>query len=510
MEKVIRKFYSVKNYLKEKEYEMVKSYFNHLGYKYTSIILNNNVFHFATEALIMTLSKQLKLQFHLEYPLSKKVVTESIEEGEFISNFELLLGNSEVNEEFQLNPKTIASIYLKYFNIEKQHLNDEESISLLMFEDLLRKVVNLVMNDVLGEKELNHYNAYQEVKNKPDLKFEEYLTCYVERLPKDKSNSNSYTDLTTLTGSFKLSTLSVKNPAEIYFYYASTDFNEFIKDLISFNHQCSSIIYVIISFIKVRYLYGKEKLKALYTFTLASLSQTKTYIHDSFNEIVKTQLDNINHLSKNVNNKVSSLKTWVSDSYVLCDTFLKDKYPTIHEKLIYITDNYTFPMYQSLLKNTTVIYNYAAATLESSYLKVQVLCGEGKSRALILKKKIEDAVLEAYGVSKEKIKEYVEFLKSEKEKYSNHWIVKVVLDKAALSKEKYEELVSKIYAYIQEFNLIEVRNKAEEYYKNTSEKILSSYYKFLNMDEKVIYENESEERERLLTNTNTTQDQDSN
>jgi hypothetical protein len=458
MQTIKESFYNIKTFLKSKESEIVRKYFTLLGYKYTSTIINNNFFHFATEALLMSLAKALKKDFIDVNSIPIEILSVEVNEEDFQGNLDILLGNADlVEHEIKFSYSKLASVFLTNFLYvrEKYYTTNQNSRSEVVlttaFESILRQSVNNCINELSCDEDLYLIQVYEELKNlkkkekNENLEFKEFAEYYRSKLHHDNQSK-------------KNQKFCVQNPCEVFYYYAQTSLSEFVNDLDSFNKQSSSIIYVVIYFIKSQYFNKFERLRAVYLYSLQQYSQIKSKFGDNY-AVAKT----------NSYKKLEDLNKWVVSSYKNCNESLKVKFPSVHSKLCFVNENYLFPLGQK-------VYSLAG----DSYSFVITFAQKANGKFSDLKNKIVTVVSETYQITKEKAEEYVTFTT---EKIGEIQIVKITFAKLKGSKDEFEKIIETVYKQIREFDICQLKEYASTAYCYSKNKILQSYQKFLGCKE---------------------------
>jgi hypothetical protein len=288
------------------------------------------------------------------------------------------------------------------------------------------------------------YDELKSLKNKEkndEIEFKEFTDFYRSKLHQDNQSK-------------KNQKFCVQNPCEVFYYYSQTSLSQFVNDLDSFNKQSSSIIYVVIYFIKSQYFNKFERLRALYLYSLQQYSQIKSKFGDNY-AVAKT----------NSYKKLEDLNKWVVSSYKNCDESFKVKFPNVHSKLCFVNENYLFPLSQK-------VYSLAG----DSYSFVITFAQKANVKFSDLKNKIVTVVSETYQITKEKAEEYVTFTT---EKFGEMNIVKITFAKLKGSKDEFEKIIETVYKQIKEFDLSQLKDYASNAYSYGRSKILESYQKFL-------------------------------
>ena len=480
MNKITNSFYEIKTYLKSSESALVRKYFTLLGYKYTSSIYNNNFFHFATEALLISLSKAIRLDEITKdtREISIEILKSEINEEDFHSNLEILHGNLENKEaDTKFNNSKLASIFLGNFNFSRNSFAQKIKVGTKTFEvtaleQILRKAVNQTINELTGDEELFLSQTFEDLeKVNRDFTLEEYIEKYSSKVNKERT--------------LKEGQLSLNNPCEVFYFYAKADFHSLISDITTFNQQSSSIISLVLGYIKSQYFIKSDRLKSLYQ-----------YSRNKYNSLSKNFNQSAIIARENSKKRLDELNVWVLNSYNTCNNTLKEKFPTIHSKVTYIHGNYLSPM-------SALIYNKVSISFDKTYSFILFSYNKTQENYLKLRELIETSISETYKVTREKATKYV---KISKDNLQGIYAVKISFDKLGLSKEKLNELLNRINTYIADFNLEDAKTQARELLVQGKSKILSSYYKFLGCnnekkEDKVVSEsNESNNNKQDVKN----------
>lgn len=456
MQTIKESFYNIKTFLKSKESEIVRKYFTLLGYKYTSTIINNNFFHFATEALLMSLAKALKKEFIEVSSIPYEILTIEVNEDDFQGNLDILLGNADlVEHEIKFSYSKLAAVFLGNFLYVREKFSNQnnklEVVPTSSFETILRQSVNNCINELSCDEDLYLIQVYEELKNSKkkekndQIEFKEFAEYYKSKLHQDNQSK-------------KNQKFCVQNPCEVFYYYAQTSLNEFVNDLDSFNKQSSSIIYVVAYFIKSQYFNKYERLRAVYLYSLQQYTQIRSKFGDNY-AVAKT----------NGYKKLEDLNKWVVSSYKNCNESFKGKFPNVHSKLCFVNENYLFPLGQK-------VYSFAG----DSYSFVITYAQKANGKFSELKNKIVTVVSETYQITKEKAEEYVTFTT---EKLGEVQIVKITFAKLKGSKDEFEKIIETVYKHIREFDISQLKEYASTAYCYGKNKILQSYQKFLGCKE---------------------------
>jgi hypothetical protein len=483
MQKIQTQFNDLKNYLKTKEGELVTKYFNILGYKYTSTILNSNFFHFTTEALLISLGKALNFEFTSTQNIPLSILKASINETDYQENLNTLLGTSDPFEnDIKFSIDKISDLFLENFLRERKIVQNseifyksEEFFPVEILEDILRKSVNKSIIDLCGDEDHLLFEIYAELEEKFGQKFglQEFINAYQSKKENSSDNTSTHNEednnkdekSSDQQDKVQKQNFCYRNICELYYYYAQAKFDDFITDLKSFNQQSTSIIYVIIGIIKYQYLYGMDKVR-----TLIKYSKVKY-------ELGYDCLSNkLTHGQEFTQKNFNKLRIWVKDSTKTINSGFKERFPSVHGRIVLLNDNYLCPL--SMRAN---------AFLFTSYTFVVSHCKTGKDKLVVLNKEIIEFISTHYQISKEKASEYVILTK---EKIGNSQIVKISIQKINNSKECFADLLEHVNKRIHELNIQLIINSSQEYAKKGKEYalkgkelVMNRYYKFLGCEE---------------------------
>ena len=473
-------FENIKNFLKTKEGQIIKKYFTIIGYKYTSMILNNNIFHFATEAVLLTMAKSVKTQEktketkETEESFPKEYSTLEINEDEYYSNLEFLLGTSSSNEsneaDVAFSSKKLGEIFLKFFNEERKKLESDKDIPYPTFQNLLRRAVNNSIIELSEEEEENQdlleiYLNLEKEKEKEGGNFT--LQEFIDKKNEVQAKNDSEK---------KESNFCVRNSCEIFYYFAQSSVKDFLDDLTSFNQQSSSLIYLVLGLVKYNYSLTMEKLRFLYNYSKKQYKAGKNYA------IVKT-----NQTYDFSKVKIQELNDWVNESYYTANEGFKKRFPNLHSKICYLNENYVSPF-------TLRVGN----VISDSYTITVKYCKQGHEKYTKLRDELVEYVSEKYNITKEKASEYITITK---EKIGNSNVVKITIEKFNDSKEALVNAVSKCYELVFKLNMklfYQKFNEGKDY-------LLSCYQRFLghSEEEKEIHKEDEDEKQKLNEEENT-------
>lgn len=462
-------FLNIKNYLKTKEGQIINKYFNVIGYKYTSTILNNNFFHFATEALLISLTKELNKENYSEGVFPKEFLTMEIKQEEYLSNVEFLIGsndNCDSQSEIMFCSRKLSEIFLNNFNEERKKNNSQESISYIEFESILRQVVNKSINELSGNENQQLLKVYLECEKKYGKNKEFSLSDFIKEHTSLISASSTKNEDKKEKQNFCL-----RNSCELFYYFAQTTIEEYLSDLICFNQQSSSIIYLIIGFIKFNYCISMEKLKMFYLYSEKKYTKGKENVILKANQMIDFSKIQLNDLSK-----------WVQKSYTTANDSFKDKFPTVHSNICFLNNTYISPF---TLKLSNIVCNTYTISLK--------YCKQGHEKYQKLKDELVEYVSSKYDLTKETASKYISITK---ERIGNNTIVKITIQKFNESKESLINVVSKGYDLVSKFDL----EFSFKYAKQGKDFILQSYHKFLGCseEENEICDEENEEKKELI------------
>lgn len=483
--KITQSFYNIRDFLKSKESELVKKYFTLLGYKYTSTILNSNLFHFCTEAVLIILFKAVNCEDN-DY-LPEEILKTDIPEDEFKSNLECLLGTFDPYEqEIKFSNMKLASMFLKNFMSLRSRFEHEVSsgrVSITVFTNLLRKTVNQTINELSGDDDLFLYEVYSEMEQKADNSkgftleafIDEYhsrFSSYIEKREKQDKENNQQEEESKKTMNF-----CYQNLCGLYYYFAQCTYESFVNDLQSFNLQSSSLIYVVIGFIKYQCYYTYQKIQTLYKISKENSEYACVKISDKLN-LAKT------HGKK----RLHDLNLWVHSSYNTCNKSFKNKFPTVHSKLCFLNENYLFPLTVKVSDLAVNSYTFCAG-----YYKV------GKEKFHRLKKDITCYISTTYQITYEKASEYVVFTK---EKLGGIEVVKITIKKFNESKDDFVKLLEKVNEYIHNINIKIITDKSIEMVHLGKDTLMNSYYRFLGCSDDSSSDKSEEDGKKETRNSN--------
>lgn len=461
MQYIKDQFYNVKQYLLSSNSNVIKKYFSLLGYKYNSIIPNNNFFHFATEAYIITILKEAKEEI-LEAELYMNVLSNDIEEEEYFENIDILMGNSNnVHNEVKLSSDKLAKLFLSFINYQKDQVKrqiDKEDLD-TFFRKAVNYTLNKLNNDEDEEKSLDLYDIYMKVKQREhtlDTFIEEYKNYMME---KSKTKALRF---------------CVQNPCEVFYYFCQVDYKELLKDIQYFNQQSSSVIYLGIALFKAQLNSQTNKLKNLYNYSHKNYSNIK-------NEIVnKSEL-----VKSTCMNKLYLVNKFISEKYDHSKDQIKENYPSVYNKLSHFNEQYVIP-----------IHNKISIVTDDSYSFIINKYSKGKENFNELKDKITKKVAEIYDVSYEKAKEYVHL---SVDKLGKLGVVQICYDKVKTSKTEFYNLLNHVHGYVKDFNLEQLKSLAKDTYNQGKKKMIESYEKFLGITERKKVDEPNQESKEVIS-----------
>lgn len=440
-------FVSIKNYLNSTNSSMIKKYFNVLGYKYSSIIPNNNFFHFATEAYLISAIKESQEKLTTD-AICEMVLKASVEEKDFLENLEILIGTYQTSHNIvKFSEAKLAKIFLKKLEILKQASSEETNSDSKALIQILRKAVNLTINELSGdegqEDSLLLYDTFIDLDKQATL--EGFCNAYLENLGK-----NAY---------------YAKNSCEVFYNYSITSIEQFVEDLNSFNQQNTSIIYIGFAFIQAQYRNQSTRLTTIYKLSRSNLKEVKKDL-DSKTGLIKSEMAS----------RLEIMNKWVKSTYSVYKDTYKEKYPTVFEKISYLNESYFTPVQTKMVNYSGEYYTF----ILNSYSK-------GVSKFDEAKLNILEKVSATYKETTESAEKYVNLTV---DKFGKIAVVQVCFDKLKISKEEFYTLLTSIQKYIKEYDIENFKKIASETYTYGKNRILQSYHNFLGT-EKVDKESET-------------------
>lgn len=472
MQDLIKNFDNIRNFLRNKESELVRKYFFLLGYKYTSSIQNSNFFHFATEALLVTITKALNIEFIDVKNIPTEIFSCKIDENSYQNNLSFLLGTAEFNEhEIKFSYNKIASIFLTNFLTQRIHLSDDtknSKDSKIIYNTLqyvLRESVNQTISELSCEENLPLHKVFTDLlatkENKVEaLTLEDYTAAYSKEINNKESNNK----------------FSVQNPAELFYFFAVSSIEDLLNDILSLNKQLTSVIYVVISLIKAQFNNKLQIMKNFYA-----------YINSHYNTIKDQACNQLSVKYNSSKEQLDVLNKWVVSSYNIQRDSFEKKFPNVYAKIIFINNDYILPLSKSLLNYTDKAYSF-----------VVKVSNENKGKITELTKKLIQTISETYKISYDAATKYV---KISSEKIGNSHILKFSLLKLQQSRENLYKLLEIINKYIEEFNYAKLKETASNIVLYGKDTIMESYKKFLGCgDEKI--KKESTQKEEVLVKDN--------
>jgi len=278
--------------LKTEHNFLTNKIFNLLGYRYSSIIANSNFFHYATQAIIVDIFRQLilKPQQNKNFKTVLEFVkTAVIKEESYIETIEILLGS-----EILPIDKNNGLIFLAKINSSRRKTlaSIPEEISQKTFEENIMTIFREAVNNTLNESEKNNKN---------------YLTKF-EQLTQDKCLSafaESVGDANLIESS------------QTFFNFANCSFLELIKDLHEFNKYSHSLFYQIKFVLLKNVRTFSDLLIRLVQFGHFHFIHVLETLHLSkIAELYKAFVDYSLKSGKYSLNKIQDLKVWLDDTYV--------------------------------------------------------------------------------------------------------------------------------------------------------------------------------------------------
>jgi hypothetical protein len=444
MQFVKDQFYNIKQYLHSSNSNVIKKYFSLLGYKYTSSIQNNNFFHFATEAYIISVIKEIKENLK-EEEILVKLLSEEVEEDDFLDNLEILIGNTNSSDDqVKISSDKLAQIFLNNIKYEKEENGNDYKDNSLSIDIFFKRIVNYSLNSLNyseDEKNLDLFNTFDKYKTvEGGLNIEKFVEEFKNKMYQDSKT--------------KTLRQCVQNECEVYFYFAQVSFKDFINDINHFNQQSTSVIYIGIALFKAQLNSQTSKLKNLYDFTSKNVSSIKEDI------VSKTELVKSNCLSK-----LYLVNKFIGEKFNNSKAGLLNNYPAVYDKISQYNQAYLTPIQSRM----TVLKDDSYSFLLNSYSK-------GKNSFEDVKKSIIEKVAETYKVSYEKASNFVHVSVDNLGKIA---IVQVCYDKINSSRTIFYSLLESIQSYVKNYNLEQLKVLAKNTYSLGKTKMIDSYEKFL-------------------------------
>jgi len=445
------------------------------------LIKQNNYFHFATEAILLSLSNVLKSDLR-EERIEYFALKVEISKEEFFSYLEFLLGvNTQKNQEkktkkaeenetqkeeekdkekdldldFIRDFKVVGEKFFKCFlgqrKIFAEENKNEQFITHSCFERLLRKAISDFISEVNNE-ELYFYEIYNETEEeqkKKDFELKQFQEDYARKSKKEVSK--------------KVSALLTQ-----YYYFSQSTFNQIVEDLIFFNQQLSSLIYLTIGLIHYNYYYSRERVNNFIEYSKLKYSNERQAL-----------IEKKRRLFVYSNQKIEDLSTWVKNTYKVCNESFESKFPTTHARLCYLGENYFFPMTAKISGLVQDTY-----TISLKYYK------NSSEKLSKLKNELTDYIANKYEISRETA---VKYIRITQEKLGEFKIVKITIKKFSESHEKFTNIVSKCYDLVVKFDLRLYFTYSLEFAVKSSDYFFKVYFKFLGQGEKKAEIEEEEE-----------------
>jgi hypothetical protein len=453
MQYIKKHFDNIKSYLKSANSNVIKKYFSYLGYKYSSTIANNNFFHFATEAYIITAIKDNhKGDFTLEN-INEAILEGDIDEAEYLENLEILIGTTDCSDnEVKFSTNKLAKIFISNVDFEKRKFQASKGVKDFKTFDLdrfFRKAVNYTLNELNNdegqEKSLELLNVFEDFSGiEGGLTIEKFVEEYKNKMAK-----------TCKTKNLKF---CVQNPCEVFYFFCQASISDLINDLACFNQQSTNIIYIGLAIVKAQVNTQSNRFKNYYSISKKNYKKIKGNIDERADVIKKEayeKLDIINH--------------WINDTYSQYKTTVKDKYPSVYDRISYMNDNYVIPMQKRITILTGDSYQFLVNTYSTSQEKLDEL-----------KAKVVDRVSKTYNITKENAEYYV---KVSVDKLGKVAIVQVFYDKLKASESTFYKALSAIQKTVKEFNIQQVKKFARDTYQFGKSTLMYNYRRFLGIEE---------------------------
>lgn len=270
------------NYLKNKECELIRKYFFLLRSKYNSNIKNSNIFHLATEALFITITKSMNLELIDLENIINQIFTCTIYENEYKDNFRFLLETSEINEKNYsendadlLYSLKISTLFLSNFlfhrnefsgaikNNKDQDIEEYRNLKDTYFyylQYVFRETVNSTISQLVADNEKNDKN---EDKNKcfnlplhnvylnllenidegkrEEITFNDFSVAYSIKLDNINNNNNNVDNIFIIKEGIESAMILQQNPINLFYDYAIS-LKDLLNGITSLNKQITTVI----------------------------------------------------------------------------------------------------------------------------------------------------------------------------------------------------------------------------------------------------------------------------
>ena len=319
-----------KKELKTEHNYLTNKIFKLLGYRYSSIIANSNFFHYATQAIIVDIFRQLILKPDQNKNFKKVleyVKASDIKQDAYLDTIEILLGSDLL----PVDRKNGLIFLAKIDSSRKKVLAKiPDEISQKMFEESIMSIFKEAVNATLNES-IESKNSKNYLSKFNELTEENLGTICID------AYTESFDD-------------DLRQSGETFFNFANCSFLELIKDLHEFNKYSNSLFYqikfVVLKNIRsithlisnlLHFSHNKlnqvlitlhlGKIAELYTLcadfavstgkaSLCKVQDLKQWLDDAYtNEMNKLNI-NYNELKEYSNTKYTVLKAWVDSSFM--------------------------------------------------------------------------------------------------------------------------------------------------------------------------------------------------
>ena len=362
---LLNEFERVREDLKNQTRGYLDSMLKLIKYKFTNPVKDPNFFHYASEAWLLSVFKNLRTVLHEDLnqgkdyfsitfnDLLEKIYQLKIDEECFIDYLDILLGTYKVNDHIiKITQIKMSGIFLKKIEQAKEMTIQKkinENIKRKEFEEIifliLKKALNFTLNDLNSQEQdknsLLYLNVYTEMRkvSSNELTMQLFLNEINKSSEKCESKSN-------------ISEVELLNPTSTFYNFANISLVDLLKDIKTFNVNSSNLIE------KIKFLfssnYSRAKHLVKYTYRYINLKSADNRVFALMNNILDRSVSQSQALCNFTGNNFKEIKTWFAPKL--------NKYFTTSKNVFnYCTNFYTIISDQIVkviqpVKNILVLY----------------------------------------------------------------------------------------------------------------------------------------------------------